>query len=62
LVAACALERIQLVTDPGNDALRAAARAAGFVEEGVLRGYVRERGRRVDVAMLSLIASDLVAP
>jgi RimJ/RimL family protein N-acetyltransferase len=61
LVGACGLARIQLVTEPGNEALRAAARTAGFVEEGVLRGYVRERGRRVDMTMLSLIASDLVA-
>ena len=60
LVGACGLARIQLVTEPGNAALRAAARGAGFVEEGVLRGYLRERGRRVDMAMLSLIASDLV--
>jgi RimJ/RimL family protein N-acetyltransferase len=61
LVAACGLARIQLVTEPDNAALRAAARGAGFVEEGILRGYVRERGKRVDMTMLSLIASDLVA-
>ena len=61
LLSACGLARIQLVTEPGNEALRAAAAAAGFVEEGVLRGYVRERRRRLDMTMLSLIASDLVA-
>lgn len=62
LLSACGLERVQLVTEPDNEALRAAARRAGFVEEGLLRGYLRERGRRVDVTMLSLIARDLVAP
>ena len=61
LLSACGLERIQLVTDPDNHALLAAARKAGFVEEGVLRGYAREHGRRVDVIMLSLIAGDLAA-
>jgi RimJ/RimL family protein N-acetyltransferase len=55
------LARIQLVTEPDNAALVAAARRAGFVEEGVLRGYLRERGQRVDVTMLSLVAGDLVA-
>jgi RimJ/RimL family protein N-acetyltransferase len=60
LIGVCGLERIQLVTEPGNEALRAAAGRAGFVEEGVMRGYARERGRRIDMAMLSLIASDLV--
>jgi hypothetical protein len=29
------------------------------VSEGVLRGYLRERGQRVDCAVLSLIKSDL---
>jgi RimJ/RimL family protein N-acetyltransferase len=61
LLGACGMQRVQLVTAPDNQALRAAAHRAGFVEEGVMRGYVRERGRRIDMAMLSLIASDLVA-
>jgi RimJ/RimL family protein N-acetyltransferase len=61
LLGECGLERVQLVSEPDNEALRAAARRAGFVEEGVIRGYLREPGRRVDVTMLSLISSDVVA-
>jgi len=59
LLEACGLERVELLTEPGNGALRRAAAAAGFAEEGVLRGYLRERGRRVDVVVLSLIARDV---
>ena len=55
----CALERVQLVTEPQNEPMLRAARAAGFVDEGVLRGYTRERGIRVDCAMLSLLPSDI---
>jgi RimJ/RimL family protein N-acetyltransferase len=39
-----------------------AARAAGFVDEGILRGYRRERGKRVDMAVLSMISRDLRQP
>ncbi len=61
LLRECGLARVQLVTEPDNVAMVAAARRAGFMEEGVLRGYLRERGQRVDVTMLSLVAADLVA-
>lgn len=61
LVAECGLERVQLVTEPDNAAMLGAARSAGFTEEGVLRSYLRERGHRVDVTMLSLVAGDRVA-
>jgi RimJ/RimL family protein N-acetyltransferase len=60
LISECGLARVQIVTDPDNVAMVAAARRAGFSEEGVLRGYLRERGQRVDVTMLSLVADDLV--
>jgi RimJ/RimL family protein N-acetyltransferase len=56
---ACGLERVGILTEPGNQAMTAAARGAGFKPEGVLRGYRREHGRRVDCAVLSLIKSDL---
>jgi RimJ/RimL family protein N-acetyltransferase len=61
LISECGLARVQLVTDPDNTAMVAAARRAGFSEEGVLRGYLRERGQRVDVTMLSLVAGDVAA-
>ncbi len=53
------LERLQIVTEPDNEPMLATARAAGYVHEGVLRGYTRERGARVDCAILSLLPSDL---
>jgi RimJ/RimL family protein N-acetyltransferase len=53
------LERLQLITEPDNAAMLATARAAGFVHEGVLRGYTRERGTRVDCAILSLLPADI---
>jgi RimJ/RimL family protein N-acetyltransferase len=55
----CRLERLELLTEPENTRMISAARRAGFIEEGVLRAYVRERGHRVDVAVLSVLPSDL---
>ncbi|HXD67589.1 MAG TPA: GNAT family protein [Solirubrobacteraceae bacterium] len=60
LLTECGLARVQVVTEPDNVAMVAAARRAGFVEEGMLRGYVRERGRRLDVTMLALVNADLM--
>jgi len=37
------LERVQLVTEPGNAPMIGAARGAGFAAEGTLRGYARRR-------------------
>jgi ribosomal-protein-alanine N-acetyltransferase len=59
LLATCGLMRIELFTEPDNEPMGRAAGRAGFVEEGVLRGYLRERGARVDVTVMSLIAADL---
>lgn len=61
LIETCALERLELIADPANEPLRRAASRGGWQEEGVLRSYLRERGRRVDVVMLSLVAADLPA-
>jgi len=55
----CRLARVQVLTEPDNEAMIRAARAAGFSYEGVLRGCTRERGERVDNAVLSLLPSDL---
>jgi ribosomal-protein-serine acetyltransferase len=56
---AIGMERIQLLTEPDNQPMIAAARSAGFEYEGILRGYTRERGKRVDVAVFSLLPADL---
>lgn len=55
------LERVQLLTETGNERLLDAAEAAGFKREGVLRGFTRERGSRVDMVVLSLVHRDLAA-
>src|SRR5206468_3023892 len=52
-------ERVQLLTETGNDRLVRAAEAAGFQREGVLRGFLREQRSRVDVVALSLVRRDL---
>jgi RimJ/RimL family protein N-acetyltransferase len=58
----CGFERVQLMTEPGNEEMLAAARTAGFVHEGVLRSYVLARGARRDMATLSLLPSDPGTP
>jgi len=55
----CGFQRVQVMTEPDNERMIAAARAAGFNFEGVLRGYTRERGARIDNAVLSLVSRDL---
>jgi RimJ/RimL family protein N-acetyltransferase len=59
LCEACAVARVEVMTEPDNAGMVAAAKAAGFVEEGLLRGYLRERGQRIDLTVLSLIPADL---
>jgi RimJ/RimL family protein N-acetyltransferase len=59
LLTDCGLERLQVLTEPDNEPMIRAAQAAGFSREGVLRGYERERGHRVDMAIMSLLPSDL---
>jgi RimJ/RimL family protein N-acetyltransferase len=59
LFASCGLLRLELLTQPDNDAMLRAAQRAGMVQEGILHGYVRERGRRLDVMVLSLLPEDL---
>lgn len=55
----CGLARVEALTEVDNFAMIAAGRKAGMLEEGVLRAYVRERGQRFDVKMLSLLPTDL---
>jgi RimJ/RimL family protein N-acetyltransferase len=59
LLATTELERVQVTTTPDNEPMIRAARAAGFVEEGVLRGYMRVGGRRADATILSVLPADL---
>ncbi len=59
LIRTCGFERLQIVTEPGNEPMIRAAHTAGFRDEGILRGYMRERGRSIDVAIMSLLPSDL---
>jgi ribosomal-protein-alanine N-acetyltransferase len=59
LLATTELARVQVTTTPDNDPMIRAARAAGFVEEGVLRGYLRVGGRRADATILAVLPADL---
>lgn len=59
LLEVCGIMRVELFAEPDNQALAGAAAGAGFVAEGVLRGYRRSRGRRADAAVQSLIRADL---
>jgi len=59
LLETCGMARLELLAEPDNAAAIAAGAAAGFVREGVLRGYERRRGKRVDVTVMSLIPADL---
>jgi ribosomal-protein-alanine N-acetyltransferase len=59
LLRTCWLARVDVLAETDNAAVLAAAQAAGFAQEGVLRGYQRKRGQRVDVVVLSLIGADL---
>jgi RimJ/RimL family protein N-acetyltransferase len=59
LLTECGFERVGLLVEPSNLASLNAALAAGFTNEGVLRGYTVERGRRVDSVALSIVRADL---
>lgn len=59
---ACGLKRVALVTDPDNRPMLRAAKAAGFLEEGVPGSDGREPGIPEDMAVLSLQPRDLRSP
>jgi RimJ/RimL family protein N-acetyltransferase len=59
LLGPCRLARVELVVEPDNAAMIHAAQGGGFVREGILREYVRKRGKGADVAIMSLIPEDL---
>ncbi|HLJ04416.1 MAG TPA: GNAT family N-acetyltransferase [Solirubrobacteraceae bacterium] len=61
LLGRCGLVRVQVLCEADNQAMLRAGARAGLQHEGVLMAYRRLGSRRVDVAVLSLIAADLKA-
>jgi ribosomal-protein-alanine N-acetyltransferase len=61
LFESCGIERVQLLSSPGNEPLLRAATAAGFHTEGTLRGHQLQAGRPADQLILSLLPADLAA-
>ena len=59
VLAALAVERLELVTEPKNVRSQHAAQKAGFRREGLLRRYLEVKGERRDCVMFSLLAEDL---
>jgi [ribosomal protein S5]-alanine N-acetyltransferase len=55
----CGLERLAVLSETDNEPMLRAAAAAGFVREGILRGYTRERNMRIDCVVMSLLPADL---
>ena len=55
-------ERVEWRAHVGNDASRAVARNAGFVEEGIQRSRVSARGVRHDCWTAALLPGDLTRP
>ncbi len=55
----CGMAAVELLTEPDNQPMIRAARAAGFHDEGILRAFVHERDRRLDLTVVSLLRSDL---
>jgi RimJ/RimL family protein N-acetyltransferase len=53
------LERLQLMTIPGNTASERVAEKVGFQREGLLRRYFDQRGTLVDAWMWSLLPEEL---
>jgi ribosomal-protein-alanine N-acetyltransferase len=53
------LERLQLMTLPGNTASERVAEKVGFQREGLLRRYFDQRRTLVDVWMWSLLQDEL---
>ncbi|WSF37432.1 GNAT family N-acetyltransferase [Streptomyces sp. NBC_01351] len=52
------MQRVQAVTHTGNAAALGVLAKAGFVREGVRRSACLHRGRRLDVAVLSLLRTE----
>jgi RimJ/RimL family protein N-acetyltransferase len=59
LIQECGFQRVAVLTEPDNEPMIRAAERAGFTREGVLRGYRRRQGRRIDAFVMSLVRRDL---
>jgi RimJ/RimL family protein N-acetyltransferase len=59
LILECGFQRVAVLTEPDNEPMIRAAERAGFTREGVLRGYRRRQGRRIDAFVMSLVRRDL---
>ena len=53
-----ALERVQLMTHPANEASAAVLRSLGFTNEGLLRAFRAEPAGREDRLMWSMLPID----
>ena len=56
--AALPLERLEIGVEVGNEASRKVAEQAGYTAEGVLRAWMRLKGRSIDVLMHSLLRAE----
>jgi len=52
------ISRLQIVTQPGNEASKRLALKCGFQLEGTLRGFVLHRGQAVDALLYSLLRDE----
>uniref|UniRef100_A0A7N0USR9 N-acetyltransferase domain-containing protein n=1 Tax=Kalanchoe fedtschenkoi TaxID=63787 RepID=A0A7N0USR9_KALFE len=56
------LERLEALVDVDNLRSQRVLEKAGFLKEGVLRKFYRIKGRLVDVAIFSLLSTDVKNP
>jgi len=54
------VQRLELLTNVGNEASEGVARKCGFRREGVLRSVRVIKGERVDLTMFSLLPDELI--
>jgi [ribosomal protein S5]-alanine N-acetyltransferase len=59
LLGHCGLARVETFSEVDNAPMIRAGEAAGFAREGVLREYLRRRGKGVDVVVMSMVPGDL---
>jgi RimJ/RimL family protein N-acetyltransferase len=54
-----AMDRVTIISQPGNRASQRVAENAGFTHEGTLRSYVVHKGERMDMESYSLLRGEL---